>query len=436
MTTTPEVVNSPIDPMIRAKRLRDRLDAYAKNRDDFARVTLALAIELAAARDDHESNNAFSAWLATNELNDLGKTDQAAAINIGRQPREAAIMLAETKSRSLELIWDEMRIRFPIDRNTPNPAPLAAESDPTASYTPLAPVSAEPESQENSVPEKPKRQSYGVVGSGGAIVKDPGKAELIKLLEITVEEYTDLLDAYPITRQRVMKSEFAAFAKKKGNKARAVALWRLALDVVRSDRAPVLSSGATGAAIDARIFMPNVPHSICQFYKFADLAMRIDRLAALDQKAGALAASGVAMGQIHAEIDHLWRTGSNLPPSVRKKVEITADDSKARITHEVLFCGEVIWPAEGLKHVTFQDMNAGWHLMHYWARHLECPHAEQKPNEIMVQLGHLMQDIKTATSINGLVDVMTACYGAYARKHPPGTQKADLAKCIPPGLAR
>ena len=44
---------TPIDPMIRAKRLRDRLDAYTKNRDDFPRVTLALAIELFEAREDY-----------------------------------------------------------------------------------------------------------------------------------------------------------------------------------------------------------------------------------------------------------------------------------------------------------------------------------------------------------------------------------------------
>lgn len=119
---------------------------------------------------------------------------------------------------------------------------------------------------------------------------------------------------------------------------------------------------------------------------------------------------------------------------VAKKSAASKSDPRNRIKHDVKFCGTIIWPHRSLQSATYPDLKAGWHLAHHWLRHLE--HATpQKPNEILTAVMHLHQDIKAASSIDGLCDVMSSCIEAYAKRNGR-KERADFSGCVPPGLAR
>jgi hypothetical protein len=427
---TVPVTKSSIDPMIRAKRLRDRFDAYNKNRDDFPHVTLALAIELAEARQEYDSDQSFGAWLGQNGLDDLGKTDRAAFIRIGERRDVAGIVLEETTSRSPRVIADEIERRFPRSGNQPDPVLLTAKNDANALTTALASDAA---ADKTDLKKDPVSASdHKIIGSGGDEIKDISKTALVQELGLAPEQYAIVMKALHPHRQRALKAEFGRSLKRKDvTKKRLRQLFDIAVGYAQQNKIPKLSANN---AFDARVFMPDVPVAICKYFKLKQLAERADRLMQFNERAIALIAAGASINDLHAELIHLWEKGENRPAPVKKPIELAADDSKNRIKHEVKFCGEIIWPRESLKHVSYQDMNMGWHLVHYWVGYLENARP-QKPNEISSLVQHLIQDIAAATSINALTDVMLACMSAY-NKINGRKDKADLSNSTPPGLAR
>jgi len=182
---------SVIDPHIRAKRLRDRLDAFKKNNDQWPEVTLALATELFEARKEHESNKAFGLWLAENELDDLGHQDRAALINIGEHPNIAGHVLRETMLRSVQRIWtDEIKPRLTTDSKTaPTPTPNAkpteaagesAKSEPAATSQPKE-STGRPITARSAMAKMPRGVEVAAIysdgdtrGSIGRLLKAPG----------------------------------------------------------------------------------------------------------------------------------------------------------------------------------------------------------------------------------------------------------------------
>jgi hypothetical protein len=252
------------------------------------------------------------------------------------------------------------------------------------------------------------------------------------MLGVNAEDYATLFGAYPASRQRSLKAEFGKLPHKKNpTRKQTQRLFSIGVSIVKRGIAARLSN-TTG--FDARIFLPNVPVAITKYIEMRDLFDRIDRIERLDARAVELSADGTSAADSHTELHHLWEHGEDRPAPVKKTVTLMPGDSKERIKHEVTFCGEVIWPRESLKHVTYQDMNAGWHLIHHWCKYLETARP-QKPNEIAVQVQHLIQDIAVATNLGGLTDVMLACMSAY-NKVNGRKDAANLDGCVPPGLAR
>ena len=222
-----------------------------------------------------------------------------------------------------------------------------------------------------------------------------------------------------------------SLAKKRNGKATAKKLFIFALDIVSSGQASELSNSNE---FDARIFLPKIPAGLAKAIPFAQIVDRFDRLAGMNKRADELIAIATPASELHNELQHFWQTGTILPPKKVARVSLPDADSKNRIKHEVKFCGEIIWPRDSLKHVTYDDLNAGWHLVHHWLMHLENA-TPQKPKEVAVAVRHLIWDIKEASSISGLIDVMLTCMAAYSR-HNESKAQADLSGCIPPGSPR
>jgi hypothetical protein len=89
------------------EHLRVAVTAFVKNRDDFSKVTLALARKLWRARQAFRGDDtAFRAWLAVHRLTDkIRPHDRAALIKLGEHAKVAARVLRQTSSRSVRLIW-------------------------------------------------------------------------------------------------------------------------------------------------------------------------------------------------------------------------------------------------------------------------------------------------------------------------------------------
>jgi hypothetical protein len=280
------------------------------------------------------------------------------------------------------------------------------------------------------------------VGSGIDVLQDVSKTDLVKLLDLAPEHYAAVLGAYPRNRQRKLKAELAKLAKREFTRERgktyrfpgkksARGLFGMAFEAVKAGKAPVLTNSF---AIDVRVFLPDVPEAFCRTFALQQLAQRLDRLTLLNAKAAELKAAGTSAFDIHAELSHIWETGSVRPPRVVKTVELPPEDSKNRIKHAVKYCGEVIWPHDSLKHVTYQDLNMGWHIADHWLKRLEVA-TPLKPNELLVEIMHLIQDLRAASSLTGVTDVMTVCVSAYAKRNQR-RDKADLSNGMPPGRPR
>jgi len=116
------VVNMPTSLEVRAKRIATICDRREKITDEFreewVRLTLELAVELAEARERFSSNIKFSIWLAENGLDGkLLDNDRAALINMARNFDFSRIVLQETERTSVQYIWlEEIRPRLPYVR--------------------------------------------------------------------------------------------------------------------------------------------------------------------------------------------------------------------------------------------------------------------------------------------------------------------------------
>ena len=312
--------------------------------------------------------------------------------------------------------------------NTTSDDPLTAQSDNTASTEPLASDSAPAEGDKSEGPKKP-RPSHGVLGSGQSEVKDASKMELVRLLGVPADDVIEFLDAYPRNRQRVLKASLGELLRSRGKnfkKPLALNLFQRGLDVVRSGKAPELSNSAD---IDVRVFFPDLPEGFCKHRPLPASAKEFDRLTAVNNRAAELVAANSSMADIFKELTHLLETGCALPP--KPQAQFPAD---SRIKHEVKYCGVVIWPSADLADVSYEDLNAGWHLADHWLKTMECA-TPQKPNEVLVHVNHLMQDIRAATSLQGLTRVMGACIAAYAKRNQR-QDSADFTGGTPPGLPR
>jgi hypothetical protein len=422
------IVPMPTSLNMLADRIRSAIARVEQSQIEWIEATLDLAVTLKEARDRFQSNQQFSIWLAENEIDLLGHQDRAALINMAGNATLTRLVLQETQRRSWRLIWEEeIMPRLTSAGKTADSVPPHPKTDATTSTIPLAsdPTSAQIHQKE----DPPRRRSHGVVGSGDTQVKDASKLELVKLLGVDPADLYDLLDAYPRNRQRELKSSLATFARAKGKrvkKADVLRLFNRAVEVVRAGKAPELSNVP---AIDVRIFFPSLPEAFCKHITLTAVLSQFDRYLVADARANELLAIGASMSEIFRELAHIIETGRLVP--CRPAIEFPAN---SRIRHEVKYCGEIIWPGIGLSEVSYEDLKAGWHLADHWLKYIEAG-TPQKPNEVLTQVLHLCQDIKAATTIDGLCRVMSACIAAYAKRNAR-KERADFSGAVPPGLPR
>jgi hypothetical protein len=380
---------------------------------------------LREARERFPSNNAFGVWLAQEEI-DVSHDDRAAFIEMAAEPDVLRdVLIEQTDTFRAKTILRKHTDRFRLQSKTTVKGLQSFKTDATVSTAPIEPVSAPPQS--DLKPESPlPAPRHKLVGSGNDVLRNPAKTELVKMLGITTEQYSAVMSAYPHNRQRKLKSELAKLSKKSAR-----ALFERAFEIARSGRAPVLSNSDT---IDARIVLPDVPEGFCKTFTLQQLAQRLDHLELLNSKAAELKAAGLSAFDIHTELHHIWETGAARPPQAVKSIELAPDDSKNRIKHQVKYCGDVIWPNESLKHVSYQDLNMGWHIADHWLKRLEVA-TPLKPNELLVEIMHLIQDLRAASSLAGVTDSMMMCVQAYAKRNQR-RDKADLSDGMPPGRPR
>jgi N6-adenosine-specific RNA methylase IME4 len=91
------------------------MDKWFTVRKERAGATFELATELFAARQMFASDEEFGVWLRENELDELGKDNLAAFIQMGGCPEVSAAEIEEITSH---VILQEVAQRLPIDRNT------------------------------------------------------------------------------------------------------------------------------------------------------------------------------------------------------------------------------------------------------------------------------------------------------------------------------
>jgi hypothetical protein len=93
----------------RSSRVRKAYEAWRIADDRWVETTLALAIEMAAAREECGGNDrAFGVYLAENDCA-MSRNDSSAFVGLGQHPEISRRVLAETTSRSVRLIWEEVK---------------------------------------------------------------------------------------------------------------------------------------------------------------------------------------------------------------------------------------------------------------------------------------------------------------------------------------
>ena len=407
------------------------VDLYNRDLKNARARIMPMALGLVAAKRKYPATHDFGDWLQTSSYREIGDTDRAALINIGEHDEFSAKYVRTTSLISPQTIWNAIKELMPTfyDRNSTDQDPVESESDATASTAASASDSDSADSSEKTGPDK-SRRSHGVVGSGTKRVNDASKLELVKLLDVAPDDLYEFLDAYPVHRQRVIKAEFGALAKgkwKRCKKPSAIRLFQLGVAVARAGKAPLLSN--VQAPLDVRIFFPDLPEAFCKHMTLLNAIEQHDRLILVNERAAELAANNTSMAVVFKELAHLLQTGKTLPPP--PPVQFPAN---SRIKHEVKYCGEVIWPGKGLDDLSYEDLRAGWHLADHWLKTLEVA-TPKKPNEVLTELNHLVQDIRAASSLDGLCRVMTACTAAYAKRNNR-QNSADFSGGMPPGFPR
>ena len=404
------------------------VDRYVKSREEAKSQIIPMARGLLAARKKYRDNQSLGGWLIDSSYSDLNRTDRAALIKIAEHEAFLAPVIASGTLTSAQEIWKaygEQASSWAM--NTPVETRPEPESAPQSITTPIEPVLADP-----NEPKSETRPQHHLTGSGAGQMKNPEAMKLPKQLGVSFDDVALVLKTYPYNRQKTLKAQFSELAEtSRSKKAVAVRLFAMALETVKSGRAPQLSNGR---GFDPRIIIPNVPEAFCKYYSLADLADHVDRLQLLDSTAAQLQAANTSAETIHTHLAHIWQHGCVPQPVPAPKVEIASTDSKNKIKHEVKYCGKLIWPREALKDVTYDDLNAGWHLVDYWVQYLETA-TPQKPREIGTLVRHLVYDIAAASSNAGLVEVMLVCVGAYSEANEH-LSKNDLSNSMAPGLAR
>src|SRR4249920_1959543 len=93
-----------------ATRIKNDIDRIEQSRDAWVDNTLDLAEALAEARNHFKADRAFSQWLEENQFL-LSHQDRAALIAFGQDIERAKVILGQTESRSVQLIYrKEFRI--------------------------------------------------------------------------------------------------------------------------------------------------------------------------------------------------------------------------------------------------------------------------------------------------------------------------------------
>jgi hypothetical protein len=448
--TDNNVISMPTSLQKLAEQLRADVALVAQAQEQCVKGMMQLAQHLREARERFPSNIAFGVWLEQEQVN-VGHDDRAAFIAMAVEPEIFREVLIEQSERfQAKTIWRKSENRFRLQSKTTNQDFQSAQTDCEPSTTPIQSVSPSQEVTEpagspvsancddvwraafKAAAVEPRYQLAGSSKDRNKPLQNAKNAALVKLLDIPPEQYTTVMSAYPFNRQGVLKAELGHLAKnrKVANKL-VCALFERAYAVVKAGKAPRLSNST---AFDARIFLPDVPEAFCKNIDLPKLVRRLDRLDLLNNKAAELAAAKTEAFEVHNELHHIWETGAVRPPRIAKLVELTPDDSKNKITHPVKYCGEVIWPHESLRHVTYQDLNMGWHIADHWLKRLEVA-KPQKPNELLVDIMHLIQDLRAASSLPGVTDVMIMCVQAYAKRNQRA-DKADLSDGFPPGKPR
>jgi hypothetical protein len=184
-------------------RLRRALDEWQQAGDQWIEKTIALALELAAARQDCGDNDiAFNIWLAEHCCDDLGKTERAAFINLGRHIEITREKLQITTRRSIELIWTK-EVKPSVDQidvsehsetspppTSPVETPQIAPSEPEKPETPVS-------ENEETPPEvsTPPRKSFNKAGRVSPIAKLPD-ADLVHAHVLGPNTRTSLAKLY------------------------------------------------------------------------------------------------------------------------------------------------------------------------------------------------------------------------------------------------
>lgn len=92
--------------------------------------TMALAQALLHGRELLDSDNAFHAWLVSNQLDIIKRHDREALLNMARNPAVAAKVINTTDRTSWQYIWErEIKLQLgwvPLRKGTGQPAPLEA----------------------------------------------------------------------------------------------------------------------------------------------------------------------------------------------------------------------------------------------------------------------------------------------------------------------
>jgi hypothetical protein len=113
----------PTHQSTRAISLRRALDGLRRADHRWVEAVMTLATELAAARQEcGDDDTAFGGWLDENDFDDLDHDTRAALIHMAAHPDVSRYGLAQTRRRSIRLIW-EREIRPRTAPPTPVPEP-------------------------------------------------------------------------------------------------------------------------------------------------------------------------------------------------------------------------------------------------------------------------------------------------------------------------
>lgn len=113
------------------RRIIDARIRVVRGGSEWIEGSLEIAIAMREGRDAVPENISFSGWLKQNNLNYYDKNDRAALIGMASDIELARTVLAESSSRSYQMIWTKHKNRFPSVRKKPTVESAQVESSPT-----------------------------------------------------------------------------------------------------------------------------------------------------------------------------------------------------------------------------------------------------------------------------------------------------------------